>query len=55
MYVVDNIAAEDQAKIAVRVLRGPVLREMLDRAAPHITYWPTLRTSHYDQMANGVS
>jgi hypothetical protein len=32
-----------------------VLREKLDRAAPHITYWPTLRTSDYDQMANGVS
>ena len=55
LYVVDNIAAEDQAKIAVRVLHGPVLRKMLDRTAPHITYWPTLRTSEYDQTTPGVS
>jgi Domain of unknown function (DUF3883) len=54
VYVVDNIAAGDQAKIAVRVLQGPVLSAMLDRAVPHITYWPTLRTSEYDQMAEGV-
>ena len=54
VYVVDNIAAGDQAKIAVRVLNGPVLRAMLDRAAPQITYWPTLRTSDYDQLAKGV-
>jgi Domain of unknown function (DUF3883) len=54
VYVVDNIAAEDQTKIAVRVLHGPVLRAMLDRATPHITYWPTLRISDYDQMAEGV-
>jgi hypothetical protein len=54
VYVVDNIAAGSQAEIAVRVLHGPVLREMLDHAAPHITYWPTFRTSDYDQMAEGV-
>jgi hypothetical protein len=51
---VDNIAAGNQAEIAVRVLHGAVLREMLDHAAPHITYWPTFRTSYYDQMAKGV-
>lgn len=55
LYVVDNIADEVQGKIAVRVLHGPALRTMLDSAAPHITYWPTLRTSDYDKMANGVS
>ena len=54
VYVVDNITAADQAKIAVRVLHGPVLRAMLDRAVPHITYWPTLRTCDYDQIAMGV-
>jgi hypothetical protein len=54
LYVVDNIAAGVQAKIAVRVLHGPVLRAMLDRATPHITYWPTLRTSDYDHMTTGV-
>ena len=54
-YVVDNIAAGDQAKIAVRALHGTVLRAMLDRTMPRITYWPTLRTSDYDQIATGVS
>ncbi len=55
VYVVDNIASGDQAKIAVRVLHGPVLRAMIDRTMPQITYWPTLRTSDYDQIATGVS
>jgi hypothetical protein len=54
VYVVDNIATGDQAKIAVRVLHGQDLSEMLDRAVPHITYWPTLRTCDYDQIAKGV-
>jgi hypothetical protein len=54
LYVVDNIADEVPGKIAVRVLHGPVLRAMLDSAAPHITYWPTLRTSDYDQMTTGI-
>jgi hypothetical protein len=54
VYVVDNVAAGDQAETAVRVLHGSVLRAMLDRAAPHITYWPTLRTSDYDQLDTGV-
>ena len=45
----------DQAKIAVRALHGPLLSAMLDRTAPQITYWPTLRTSDYDQIATGVS
>ena len=54
VYVVDNVAAGQQAQIAVRVLHGPVLRAMLDRAAPHVTYWPTLRTTDYDQLATGV-
>jgi hypothetical protein len=55
VYVVDNIASDDQAKIAVRVLHGPLLRAMLDRATPRITYWPTLRSPDYDQMAEGIS
>src|SRR5689334_16617880 len=55
VYVVDNIASGDQAKIAVRVLHGPILRAMLDRTVPKMTYWPTFRTSDYDQMATGVS
>jgi hypothetical protein len=55
VYVVDNIAAGDQAKIAVRVLHGPVLCAMLDRTMPRITYWPTLRTSDYHQIATGIS
>lgn len=55
VYVADNVAAGHEAEIAVRVLHGPILRTMLDRAAPHITYWPTLRTSDYDQLATGIS
>lgn len=54
LYVVDNIAAGEQAKVAVRALHGPTLRAMLDRAVPRITYWPTLRTSEYDQIVAGV-
>ena len=53
VYVVDNIAAGGQAKIAVRALHGLVLSTMLDRTTPQITYWPTLRTSDYDQIATG--
>jgi hypothetical protein len=26
---------------------------MLDRATPHITYWPTLRTANYEQITEG--
>jgi len=55
VYVIDNIAAADQTKIAVRVLHGPALHAMLDKAVPQITYWPTLRTSDYDKMVTGVS
>jgi len=49
-YVVDNIAGADSGEISVRVLHGEFLKAMLDRATPHITYWPTLRTADYDQM-----
>lgn len=54
VYVVDNIAGAAGAKIAVRVLHGEILRAMLDRATPHITYWPTLRTADYDQIREGI-
>jgi hypothetical protein len=54
VYVVDNVSGGDQPKIAVRVVHGQALRAMLDRAAPHVTYWSTLRTSDYDQLARGV-
>jgi hypothetical protein len=54
VYVVDSIATGDQAKIAVRVLHGQDLSEVLDRAVPHITYWPTLSTCDYDQIAKRV-
>jgi Domain of unknown function (DUF3883) len=55
VYVVDNLAAADQTEIAVRVLYGSALQAMLGKAAPHVTYWPTLRTSHYDKIVTGVS
>src|SRR5262249_4406303 len=55
LSVLDNIAAKVETEIAVRVLHGPALRAMLDRATPQITYWPTFRTSDYDQMTTGVT
>jgi hypothetical protein len=51
---VDNIAGTDRGEISVRVLHGEFLKAMLDRATPHITYWPTLRTADYDQMHEGI-
>jgi hypothetical protein len=54
VYVVDNVAREE-SPIAVRVLHGQALREMLDRAVPHITYWPTFRTGDYDQIKEGLA
>ena len=54
VYVVDNIAGADRGEISVRVLHGEFLKAILDRAAPHITYWPTLRTADYDQMHEGI-
>jgi hypothetical protein len=54
VYVVDNVMAEAPAKIAVRVLHGATLMRMIDRTAPHITYWPTLRTAEYDQISEGI-
>ena len=50
----DNIAGTDRGEISVRVLHGEFLKAMLDRATPHITYWPTLRTADYDQMHEGI-
>ena len=46
--IVDNIASHDQ--VALRVLHGQLLAAMLDRTAPFITYWPTLRVSGYDHL-----
>lgn len=54
VYVVDNIASEDQTKITVRMLHGAILSQMIDRATPHITYWPTLRATEYDQINEGI-
>lgn len=55
VYVVDNIASGDQTKIAVRMLHGATLSKMIDRATPHITYWPTLRATEYDQINEEIS
>jgi hypothetical protein len=48
VYVVDNVARADQGLMQVRVLHGDALRELLARAKPYITYWPTFRTADYD-------
>jgi hypothetical protein len=53
LYVVDNVVREQEAT-GVRVLHGAVLQEMLDRARPHITYWPTFRTGVYDRIDEGI-
>lgn len=49
VYVIDNLASLDRAEIGVRILHGEVLRGMIDRSQPQITYWPTFRASEYDQ------
>ena len=54
VYVVDNVASGQQ-EIAVRMLYGDPLREMLDRAVPRITYWPTFRTGDYDRIEEGLA
>jgi hypothetical protein len=46
--IVDNLASHERR--AHRVLHGQLLAAMLDRTAPHITYWPTLRVSDYDDL-----
>jgi hypothetical protein len=48
VYVVDNVARADQGEMAVRILHGAVLRAMIERATPQVTYWPTLRAGEYD-------
>lgn len=52
VYVVDNIASGDPSMIGIRVLYGDTLRAMLDRAVPHVTYWPTFRVADYDRTTD---
>ncbi|QOV37280.1 DUF3883 domain-containing protein [Streptomyces ferrugineus] len=49
LYVVDNLASIDGAAVGVRILYGEVLRAMIERSQPQITYWPTFRAAEYDQ------
>ncbi|MEU4171459.1 DUF3883 domain-containing protein [Streptomyces sp. NPDC026665] len=49
VYVIDNLAGLEGAEVGVRILHGKVLRAMIDRSQPQITYWPTFRASEYDQ------
>ncbi|OBJ53408.1 DUF3883 domain-containing protein [Mycobacterium sp. 1423905.2] len=53
VYVVDNVAREQNAT-EIRVLHGRALQDLLDRARPHITYWPTFRTGDYDRINHGI-
>ncbi|WP_328830082.1 DUF3883 domain-containing protein [Streptomyces sp. NBC_00252] len=48
LYVVDNLAGLDGPEIGVRVLRGEILRAMIERSEPQLTYWPTFRAAEYD-------
>lgn len=54
VYVVDNVTTGDGAGIAVRCLDGDLLNAMIMRTTPHVTYWPTLRVTDYDQLADGI-
>lgn len=49
LYVVDNLAGLDGAEVGVRVLHGEVLRAMIERSQPQVTYWPTFRAAEYDE------
>nr|WSY53574.1 DUF3883 domain-containing protein [Streptomyces sp. NBC_00886] len=49
LYVVDNLAGVDGAGVGVRILHGEVLRTMIERSQPQITYWPTFQAAEYDQ------
>jgi hypothetical protein len=51
VYVVDNVARADHGEMAVRVLHGPILLNMINGAKPQTTYWPTFRTANYDNAA----
>ncbi|MFJ4624991.1 DUF3883 domain-containing protein [Streptomyces sp. NPDC088847] len=48
LYVVDNLAGLDGPEIGVRVLHGEILRAMIERSEPQLTYWPTFRAAEYD-------
>jgi hypothetical protein len=48
LYVVDNVTRADEGLMRVRVIHGPLLREMLARTKPQLTYWPTFRVQEYD-------
>ncbi|MFF3883621.1 DUF3883 domain-containing protein [Streptomyces sp. NPDC001914] len=49
VYVIDNLAGPEGAEVGVRILHGKVLRAMIDRSQPQITFWPTFRAAEYDQ------
>ena len=50
LYVVDHVTTGDGTPMAVRVIHGALLAQMLDRTPPTISYWPTLRVREYDEL-----
>jgi hypothetical protein len=54
IYVVDNVSGVGGVSIGVRVLHGARLTELLNRAVPNITYWPTFRAADYDRISEGI-
>ena len=50
LYVVDHVTTGDGTPMAVRVIHGALLAQMLDRTPPTISYWATLRVREYDAL-----
>jgi hypothetical protein len=50
LYVVDHVTTGDGTPMAVRIIHGDLLAQMLDRTPPKISYWATLRVREYDQL-----
>ncbi|HEY1644009.1 MAG TPA: DUF3883 domain-containing protein [Streptosporangiaceae bacterium] len=50
LYVVDHVTTGDGTPMAVRVIHGALLEQILDRTPPTISYWATLRVREYDQL-----
>jgi hypothetical protein len=48
VYVVDHVIPDSGEPISVRVLHGEILRSMIERSTPNVTYWPSFRAAEYD-------
>ena len=48
LYVVDHVT--DPSQIAIRIIHGDLLTDILNRTPPTISYWATFRTGEYDSL-----